>query len=48
LPARIAIGRARAPAGTHTIDVAVSGRHRTQTLNLKPGGWAVLNLTVLR
>jgi hypothetical protein len=48
LPARIAIGRARVPAGTHTIDVAVSGRHRTQTLNLKPGGWAVLNLTVLR
>lgn len=48
LPARIAIGRARVPAGTHTIDVAVSGEHRTQTLNLKPGGWAVLNLTVLR
>ena len=48
LPARIAIGRARVPAGMHTVDVAVSGEHRTQTLNLKPGGWAVLNLTVLR
>jgi hypothetical protein len=48
LPARIAIGRVRVPAGPHVVDVAVSGEHRQAALNLKPGGWAVLNLTVLR
>ena len=48
LPARIAVARVRMPAGQHVIDVAVSGEHKTQTLTLSKGGWAVVNLTVLR
>jgi hypothetical protein len=30
------------------IDIAVSGQRKLQTVNLVKGGWAVLNLTVLR
>lgn len=49
LPARIAVGRIRLPAGRHEIDLALSsGEHRRQTVDLTPGGWAVMNLTVLR
>ena len=48
LPARIAIARIRVPAGQHVVDLAVSGGQKRQTVNLSPGGWAVVNLTVLR
>jgi hypothetical protein len=48
LPARIAVGRVRVPAGQHVIDLAVSGQHTRKSMNLTKGGWAVLNLTVLR
>jgi len=48
LPARLAVARVRVPAGTHVIDVGVSGERKQQTIELKPGGWAVVNLTVLR
>lgn len=48
LPARIAIGRIRVPAGQHTVDMAVGTERRQKVLNLQPGGWAVLNLTMLR
>jgi len=48
LPARIAVGRVRLPAGQHVVDIAVSGEQRRQTVTLAPGGWAVVNLTVLR
>ena len=48
LPARVAIGRVRLPAGTHYIDLEERGVRRRRTLTLSPGGWAVLNMTVLR
>jgi hypothetical protein len=48
LPARIAVGRVRVPPGQHVIDLAVSGQHTRKSMNLAKGGWAVLNLTVLR
>lgn len=48
LPARLAVARVRLPAGQHVIDVAVSGERKQQTIDLKPGGWAAVNLTVLR
>lgn len=48
LPARIALGRVRLPPGQHTVDIMVGGERRQKVLDLKPGGWAVLNLTVLR
>jgi hypothetical protein len=48
LPARIAIGRVRLPAGKHYVDLEVRGVRRRRTVNLAPGGWAVLNMTVLR
>jgi hypothetical protein len=47
LPARIAIGRARVPPGSHVVDVEVRGVHKRQTVAVKPGGWALVNLTVL-
>lgn len=49
LPARLAVGRMRLPAGQHVVEVALSsGERKRQTVELKPGGWAVINLTVLR
>lgn len=48
LPARVAIGRVRVPAGTHYVDLQERGVRRRRTVTLKPGGWAVLNMTVLR
>ena len=48
LPARLAIGRVRVPAGRHFVDLEASGiRHRT-TVDIAPGGWAAVNMTVLR
>src|SRR5262249_16732763 len=48
LPARIAIGRVRVTPGTHYIDLQERGVRRRRTITLQPGGWAVLNMTVLR
>jgi uncharacterized protein len=48
LPARLAVARIRVPAGKHVIDVSVSGERKQQTVDVKPGGWAAVNLTVLR
>jgi hypothetical protein len=48
LPARIAFARVRLPAGKHTFQLSARGTSKQQTLDLAPGGWAVLNLTVLR
>ena len=48
MPARIALGRVRLPPGQHTVDIVVGNERRQKVLDLKPGGWAVLNLTVLR
>jgi hypothetical protein len=48
LPARIAVGRVRVPAGQHVIDLSINGEHKQKSVNLTKGGWVVLNLTVLR
>lgn len=48
LPARIAIARIRVPAGKHLVNLAVSGGTKQQAIDMRPGGWAVVNLTVLR
>jgi hypothetical protein len=48
LPARIAVGRVRVPSGPHVIDLSINGEHKQKSVNLTKGGWAVLNLTVLR
>jgi hypothetical protein len=47
LPARMAFGRVRLPAGTHQVTLGARGLLRRYTVTLKPGGFAVLNLTVL-
>jgi uncharacterized protein len=48
LPARIAIGRMRVAPGRHKIELSVQGSNKRQTVDIQPGGWAVVNLTVLR
>jgi len=48
LPARIAIGRLRVPAGRHAIRLRARGFEKSQQVDLKPNGWAVIPLTVLR
>jgi uncharacterized protein len=47
LPARIAIGRIRVPAGARQVELSASGARVRKKLNLTPGGWSVANLTVL-
>ena len=47
LPARIAFGRLRVPAGTHLVTLGARGVRKQQRLAISPGGWAVLHLTVL-
>jgi tetratricopeptide (TPR) repeat protein len=47
LPARMAIGRVHLPAGTHQVKLRARGYLRRYTVTLKPGGFAVLDLTVL-
>ncbi len=48
LPARIAFARLRMPAGRHAFQLSARGTTKRQTVDLEKGGWAVLNLTVLR
>jgi uncharacterized protein len=48
LPARIAIGRVRVAPGTHYVDLQERGVRRRRQVTLAPGGWALLNMTVLR
>lgn len=48
LPARIAIGRVRIPAGTHWVDLEARGRRERYKVVVRPGDWAVVNLTELR
>ncbi len=47
LPARIAFSRARVPAGTHQVVLSARGYQKKQSVEVKPGGFAVVNLTVL-
>ncbi len=48
LPARFHVARARLAAGKHTIAVRYRGQVRRTEVDLKPGGWAVLNFSDLR
>lgn len=48
LPARIAFGRVRVPAGKHEIRLRAGGVEKRQTVNVRANGWAVVSLTVLR
>ncbi|MGD8858883.1 MAG: hypothetical protein PVI30_02660 [Myxococcales bacterium] len=48
LPARIAVGRLRVPPGKHVIRVRVRGIEKRQEVDVPPGGWVVVPLTVLR
>ena len=47
LPARIAFGRVRVPAGSHSVTLTAAGGRKQQTLTLTPGGWGVVVLTAL-
>ena len=47
LPARIAFGRLRVPAGSHAVTLTAAGGRKQQTLTLEPGGWGVVVLTAL-
>jgi len=48
LPARIAFGRVRVPAGEHRIRLQARGRMKEQTISLEKNSWGVVLLTVLR
>lgn len=48
LPGRIAVGRVKVPAGTHRVRIATRGQVLERQIQLAPGGWAAVNLTVLR
>lgn len=47
LPARIAFGRVRIKAGSHSIALHAPGGNKRQTVNVPAGGWAVVCLTAL-
>jgi hypothetical protein len=47
LPARIAFGRIRVPAGAHAVVLSAAGGRKQQTVTLSPGGWGVVVLTAL-
>ena len=48
LPARIAIGRAQLAPGKYQVELSASGMTRKAPVELTPGGFAVVSLTVLR
>jgi hypothetical protein len=48
LPARIVVARVTLKPGVHWVDLQARGRRERYKLNIKPGDWAVVNLTVLR
>jgi hypothetical protein len=47
LPARIAIGRVRIKPGTHWVDLRTAGGTKRTRIDVRPGGYRVLNLTTL-
>jgi hypothetical protein len=47
LPARIAFARVRLAAGRHKLRIAVTGVARDVEVDVRPGGFAVVNLTEL-
>lgn len=48
LPARIAVARLRVPAGRHQVQLGARGESKVAEVTLRPGGWAVVPLMVLR
>lgn len=48
LPARIAIGRVQLPPGQYQVELSASGGVRKAPIELEPGGYSVVSLTVLR
>jgi hypothetical protein len=48
LPARIAVGRQRIAPGAHVVRIRARGVEKRQEINVPPGGWVVIPLTVLR
>ena len=48
LPARIAIGRVRLPPGKYQVELSASGMTKEAPVELEPGGFSVVSLTVLR
>lgn len=48
LPARMAFGRVMLPAGARTVHVHARGADVTTKVDIKPGGFAVVNLTALQ
>jgi hypothetical protein len=48
LPARIAIGRVQLAPGKHQVELSASQTSRKVPVDLAPGGFAVVSLTVLR
>jgi uncharacterized protein len=47
LPARMAFARIMLPAGPRTVQLHARGADTTKKIDIKPGGFAVVNLTVL-
>lgn len=47
LPARMAFARVTLPAGPRTVQLSARGASLTKKVDIKPGGFAVVNLTVL-
>jgi hypothetical protein len=47
LPARMAFARVMLPAGARTVQLRARGADATKKIEVKPGGFAVVNLTVL-
>ncbi len=47
LPARMAFARVTLPAGPRTVQLSARGANMTKKVDIKPGGFAVVNLTVL-
>ncbi len=47
LPARMALGRVRVAPGQHWVHLEARGKAKRQRVTVKPGGWAVVALTVL-
>jgi uncharacterized protein len=48
LPARIAIGRVQLPPGKYDVELSASKVSRRSSIELEPGGYAVVSLTELR
>jgi hypothetical protein len=48
LPARIAVGRIRVPAGAHKVKLSARGETRTFDVKVAAGDWAFLPMMVLR